>query len=71
MKRIFIVLLALAISGLLGITSSSVAQAGPEAVKKCMEMIKEMTGAEPSPKVIKLCQEGKADKAMEAAMAGE
>lgn len=71
MKRVFIVLLALAIAGPLATPFSSVAQASPEEAKKCIMMIKEMIGVEPSPKVVKLCKEGKADEAMEAAMSGE
>lgn len=54
---------------------STVAPAGAEATKeeteKCKQMIKNMVGGDPSPKVIELCKAGKVKEAMKAAMAGE
>lgn len=47
------------------------AETGKEAAEKCKQMIRDMVGVDPSPKVIKLCKAGKPKKAMKAAMAGE
>ena len=40
-------------------------------VKACLQMIKDHVGVSATPKVAKLCEQGKPKDAMKAAMAGE
>jgi hypothetical protein len=47
------------------------AEASKEDTEKCKQMIRDMVGVDPSPKVVKLCKAGKPKEAMKAAMAGE
>lgn len=39
--------------------------------KACLQMIKDHVGVSPTPKVARLCEQGKPKDAMKAAMAGE
>ena len=55
------------------VMTSGTAAAGPsqQDVEACLQMIRDMVGVEPSPKVSELCSQGKRDDAMKAAMAGD
>jgi hypothetical protein len=57
----------------IGLVSATPVMAAPssEQVNACLQMIRDMVGAEPSPTVTKLCKKGDRDGAMKAAMAGE
>jgi hypothetical protein len=57
----------------IGLVAAAPVNAAPsdKEVKACIQMIKDMVGVDPSPKVAALCKEGKRDAAMKAAMAGE
>ncbi len=59
---------ALLLGTLMASNAVLAAEVSEEEKNICIETVKELAGGKPAPKAIKLCQEGKTDAAIEAAM---
>lgn len=65
-------ILTIVIAAFLSISAMQLAAADSATdVKACLQMIKDHVRVSPTPKVAKLCEQGKPKDAMKAAMAGE